>query len=357
MGGAVAATVAAAGAASVVGAQPAAASNGGSLTLGQTSTATNPTLLWDSSGVKKGGASVFTVSDTNDVGAAYPAAISGFGNGVSVNNGIYGWSGKPGGVGVIGRAVGVGGHGVKGIAAKDGFGVLGESAEDRAAIGGYHYKEGIGVYAQSDGGTGFAAWATKGTAFNGHAETGLYLFADLHMRLGGGKPAPWLNPEYQLKGDMVFDTNGELWACVAEGQPGTWRKITGPSAAGAFHVLPATKRVYDSRNGYQPNNGAKGQLSNGATRSVDCSFGGAVPIGATAVQVNLTIVNTSAAGFLALFKNGIPWPGNSSINWSSPGSVVANNAVVALDGAAKFAAYVNQGCSTDFVVDVIGYYR
>ena len=48
-------------------------------------------------------------------------------------------------------------------------------------------------------------------------------------------------------GEVVHDTNGDMWVCVAAGSPGTWRKIAGPSASGAFHVLELAVRAYDSR--------------------------------------------------------------------------------------------------------------
>ena len=65
---------------------------------------------------------------------------------------------------------------------------------------------------------------------------------------------------------------------------------------------------------------------------VDAKQGGAAPAGATAVMVNLTIVSQSPAGFLSAFRNGVAWPGNSSVNWERQGQVIANSAVVAVDG-------------------------
>ena len=149
------------------------------------------------------------------------------------------------------------------------------------------------------------------------------------------------------------DNLGSLWYCAVAGSPGTWKKLAGPATAGAFHVLPSTIRVWDSRPGLPPLSVPKGPLANGATDVIDCTLGGAVPVGATAVMVNLTIAGTSAAGFLAAFKNGISWPGNSSINWSTAGLTTANLVVVALDAQARFALRANRGCSTDFVVDVM----
>jgi len=115
----------------------------------------------------------------------------------------------------------------------------------------------------------------------------------------------------------------------------------GRATAGQPSVLPSTIRIYDSRNGFAPLGVTKGQLANGAVRVIDTTFGGAVPAGASAALVNLTVTNTSPAGFLALFANGISWPGNSSINWDHANQSIANLAVVALDATAKLQARVN----------------
>jgi hypothetical protein len=163
-------------------------------------------------------------------------------------------------------------------------------------------------------------------------------------------------------GTLAVSSNGSreqlsVWLCTNSGTPGTWRKLAGADTAGAFHVLPSTVRVYDSRPGNAPLGVTKGPLGSDQTRTVDAKQGGAVPAGATAALVNLTIVDTSASGFLALHRNGIPWPGNSTINWGAPSTVLANSAVVALDDQARLAVKCSANSSTHFVIDVVGYYR
>jgi hypothetical protein len=79
------------------------------------------------------------------------------------------------------------------------------------------------------------------------------------------------------------------------------------------------------------------------------------PASASAAVINLTITNTEGAGgFVAVFRADVPWPGNSSINWSSAGQDVANGVVTATDvaGAIKIRAGGNR---TDVVIDVQGY--
>jgi hypothetical protein len=127
-----------------------------------------------------------------------------------------------------------------------------------------------------------------------------------------------------------------------------------PAAAGLRFVTPT--RVYDSRAGSPPNNVVKGPLSNG-TRVVDCKNNGSgVPATALAVLATVTVVNTSAAGFLAIYENGIANPGTSTLNWWQSGSTIANTTVTAVDDLARCVAKVPANASADFIVDVLGYF-
>ncbi len=59
------------------------------------------------------------------------------------------------------------------------------------------------------------------------------------------KTPPLQRTDSHLVGE-IDNVAGDLWMCVAAGTPGTWKKITGPAAAGAFHAI-SPARVYDSR--------------------------------------------------------------------------------------------------------------
>ncbi|MEZ5141549.1 MAG: hypothetical protein R2726_03385 [Acidimicrobiales bacterium] len=127
-----------------------------------------------------------------------------------------------------------------------------------------------------------------------------------------------------------------------------------PPGYGFKPVAPI--RVYDSRAGNPPNNVVKGQLSNG-TRVINM-FNGFVglPPNVQGVLTNLTVVNTSASGFISLYKNGITWPGTSSINWFVAGEIVANTAYTDVDQYGQAVAKVPANASTDFFIDVVGYF-
>ena len=126
-----------------------------------------------------------------------------------------------------------------------------------------------------------------------------------------------------------------------------------PLGYGFVPVTPT--RVYDSRAGNPPLGVTKGQLSNG-TRVINMLNGLSLPVTPKGVLTNLTVVNTSASGFISLFKNGITWPGTSSINWFTANEVVANTAYTDVDASGQAIAKVPANSSTDFFIDVVGYY-
>ncbi|MEZ5142559.1 MAG: hypothetical protein R2726_08605 [Acidimicrobiales bacterium] len=61
-----------------------------------------------------------------------------------------------------------------------------------------------------------------------------------------------------------------------------------------------------------------------------------------------------AGGFLSIYRNGIAWPGTSSLNWSGPGQNVAVTTLTAVDASAVCNLFAN--VVTDVVVDVLGFY-
>jgi hypothetical protein len=164
-------------------------------------------------------------------------------------------------------------------------------------------------------------------------------------------------------GDVLRTDDGSLWYAASAGTPGTLRKLAGPTTAGQLHLLPAPVRVYDSRPGNAPIPGGAGSLSNGV-RAVDLTNGfvgnvstPACPRGAAGAIVSVTLDATVGAGFLAVFSNAINDVSSSSLNWSGHGQIVAVTTVTAVDAGASMKVKAGGGGSTQFVVDVIGYYQ
>lgn len=129
-----------------------------------------------------------------------------------------------------------------------------------------------------------------------------------------------------------------------------------PETAGFFPITPT--RVYDSRD-----TGSGGPLGSGLTRDVSVAnatafSGGAtnvVPAGAYAITYNLTSVDAVNQGFLAIFPKGGAFKA-SALNWFTTGEIVANGGVVTLGGDRQVTVQAGGGGSTNFIIDITGYY-
>jgi len=84
-----------------------------------------------------------------------------------------------------------------------------------------------------------------------------------------------------------------------------------------------------------------------------------VPADATAVAYNLTVAATVGAGWLGVVPAGATFGGTSSINWFGPGQTLANGGVVKLGGDRQCDIWIGgrAASSTQFIVDITGYYR
>jgi hypothetical protein len=251
------------------------------------------------------------------------------------NAGVYGFATSPLGRGVWGDGTYVGTFG----GTDTGAGVLGQA---NAA--------GTGVQAIAVGPGGIGVKATAETAVVAEA-------SQTQLRFAGG-PVPPLDAGLSRQaGEVVFDTNQDLWLCVAAGNPGTWRRITGPSSAGSLTVLASTARIYDSRPGTQPPTGIKTKYQDTTIRALDATGNSSgVPANAQAVMISATATNTNSGGFFSFYKTGISFPGNSNLNWGLANSTVAVTTVVACGAGATFNSRMQGVGGSDLVVDVIGYY-
>ncbi|MBA3322658.1 MAG: hypothetical protein H0T45_14585, partial [Pyrinomonadaceae bacterium] len=124
--------------------------------------------------------------------------------------------------------------------------------------------------------------------------------------------------------------------------------------------LPNPVRLLDTRPGEPACDTPGTPLAGGLTRTqparVNCG-GATIPTNALAVVGNATVVNNvqgAAAGFITLFPNGATQPTASNLNYV-PGQVVPNAFTVAL-GSGDGAFNIYAATTTDFVVDITGYY-
>lgn len=305
--GAAAAGAAGAGAGALGGGGIAAAADGGSVVLGQTNSSTAATQINNAGGPGIGAAFVVQSGNT------YSAAASG------ILSALAGWASTSGN-----SDTGVYGFSEVG----DGFGVFGSSTSG----------VGVGMYGSRAGATIYSSGNTT-----------------------------QLGAKYHTAGDIIGSDDGDLWYCSLSGTPGTLRKLSGRGTAGQLHLLAAPVRVYDSRTAKGPASTGDGPMTAAkATRTVDLRNGyvglvatAAVPAGATGAMISLTLTGTAGSGYLALFSNAVSWPGNSSINWSSSGQSIAVTTTSAIDATARVKVQSGGGAGygSDFIVDVIGYYR
>ncbi|MDO8390457.1 MAG: hypothetical protein Q7V57_08215 [Actinomycetota bacterium] len=81
-----------------------------------------------------------------------------------------------------------------------------------------------------------------------------------------------------------------------------------------------------------------------------------VPAQASAISANITVTNTAAGGFLAINPQGDTTAHASIINWS-PGQNVANGVTLTLNSSNRQLTVIAGGGGVcDFIVDILGYY-
>lgn len=117
-------------------------------------------------------------------------------------------------------------------------------------------------------------------------------------------------------------------------------------APAVFVPLDPSTRAFDSRT-------SGGPLPYGQSRNVDLAA--AVPTGAGAVAYTLTAFDTVGSGHLSVGLPGQPKPPTSTINWFASGQRLANSTVATLDDARQLTVF-GGGTSTNFTVDVLGYF-
>jgi hypothetical protein len=119
-----------------------------------------------------------------------------------------------------------------------------------------------------------------------------------------------------------------------------------PRSSGFTGTAPV--RVLDTRLGV----GAV-QAKVGAGQAVTLTVPG-LPAGATAVALNVTVTNPTAAGYLSVYPAGVPRPTASNLNFVA-GETIPNMVQVPL-GPNNTVTFYNAVGSVDVIADVLGYY-
>ena len=258
----------------------------------------------------------------------------------------------------------------------DAVGVRGDGLDNGAGIDGYGGTgvRGTGISSVVGSSTGVAGAGDLGVRGTGvivgvsGAGTGPAAFglggvgtrAALLLASGTGSQPP-NRTDIHVAGEIDLDANGTAWLCVKDGTPGTWRKIGGSNTAGAFHAISPV-RAFDSR--WAGNTRLSASASSKVVSVADAhdlngivTTADVVPPGATAIAYNLTVTRTSGQGFLSANPGDATAITSSSINWFGENQDIANGLIVALDGSRQIKIFFGGGGSTDFIVDVTGYFR
>jgi len=124
---------------------------------------------------------------------------------------------------------------------------------------------------------------------------------------------------------------------------------SGPAGGGGLEPLDRPTRLLDTR---EP--GPLSGCLNG-TRTLQVPSPSVIPTGALAIQLNVTVVSPSGAGYLTIYPGGTSRPLASSLNFV-PGQIVANSVTVKLGtgaSAGQVSFYASNGCP-QVVIDAGG---
>ncbi|MEO7369280.1 MAG: hypothetical protein ABIZ69_00350, partial [Ilumatobacteraceae bacterium] len=123
------------------------------------------------------------------------------------------------------------------------------------------------------------------------------------------------------------------------------------SATPAEFVSLSPTRILDTRIGL---GAAAGVVPAGHSIDLQVAGVGGVPIGATAVALNLTATDSLGAGYVTAWPSGSVRPTVSSLNLQAAGATVANLVVVVLPSDGVLSLFTQSGAS--LVADISGYW-
>ena len=135
------------------------------------------------------------------------------------------------------------------------------------------------------------------------------------------------------------------------------------SASPVGRYVPLTpSRLMDTRNGTgiclnptAPSSSSCHSLAGGQTDELAVTNRGGVPLtGANSVELNVTVVNPTTAGYLTVYTTGTAQPTVSNLNFTA-GETISNRVIVAPGGG--YVSIYNYSGNVDVVVDVNGWYN
>ena len=172
---------------------------------------------------------------------------------------------------------------------------------------------------------------------------------DYHLQLGSPSVDAGTNAAPSLPST---DLDGHAWIAGGTVDQGAYEYA--PVAAdptGEFTSLTPA-RIVDTRDG---TGGRLGSLGAGSQFDAQITGRGGVPAtGVSAVVLNATVTDTTAASYLTVWPSGAPRGPLSNLNYV-PGQTVPNLVTVKVGAGGKVSVYNNAG-ATNVIFDVVGFY-
>jgi uncharacterized repeat protein (TIGR01451 family) len=184
--------------------------------------------------------------------------------------------------------------------------------------------------------------------WNGALPIGGHAVVTIHARVNSGAfPGVLFN-----QASLAFDADGDGTNESTTLSDGPGQGLPTPlpvaSAPTDFYTLPPC-RLLDTRD--------TSPLSASVPLSVPVSGACGIPPAAQAVAVNVTMIDSTGPGHVALYPSGTSAFGSSTVNFSAS-ETRANNAILALNnGAIDAVAIISGGGSVQMVIDVSGYFQ
>jgi hypothetical protein len=183
----------------------------------------------------------------------------------------------------------------------------------------------------------------------------------------GASPAPLVSTvNFEVNRDVANSTtvalpaNGKVCAYSVGGTMSRFLlDVMGYTVPGSGVVLTTPEKLIDTRAAPWPHTGPiVGPVEPLTDYTVQVTGNAGVPVGATAVMVNITVVDTRSPGHLRMWEAGTPMPDTSVINYAP--ETKANSQIVALspDGQLTFRSmsWVSASASpVQVLIDVTGY--
>ena len=130
-----------------------------------------------------------------------------------------------------------------------------------------------------------------------------------------------------------------------------WAEAGGASTSDTAYVPLLPERILDTRDA---TGDVEGKLGPRATETQQVAGVGSVPADASAVAINVTAANATAASHLRVWPSGEAMPFASTINFQ-PGANIANMVIAEVGDDGEVSIYNHSG-EVDVIFDVVGYF-